>query len=1115
MTISKDNSASDPLWFKDAILYEIRIRSFSDSNGDGIGDFRGATEKLDYLQDLGVNVLWLLPFYPSPGRDDGYDISDYMSVHPDVGTLQDFKVFLREAHKRGLKVMTELVVNHTSDQHPWFQEARRALPNSPARKFYVWSDRPDRYQEARIIFKDFETSNWAWDPIAKAYYWHRFYDHQPDLNYDNPHVQQAVIKVMDFWLKLGVDGLRLDAVPYLYEREGTNCENLPETHAFLRKLRAHVDANYENRVLLAEANQWPEDAVTYFGDGDECHMAFHFPIMPRLFMAARMEERFPIIDILNQTPDIPENSQWAMFLRNHDELTLEMVTEEERDYMYRVYANDAQARINLGIRRRLATLLGNDRKRIELMNALLFSLPGTPVMYYGDEIGMGDNFYLGDRNGVRTPMQWNADRNAGFSRANAQRLFLPVIVDPQYHYETVNVETQQQNPHSLLWWTKRLIALRKRYAAFGRGTMQMLEPENSRVLAFVRCYEDETILFVCNLSRFVQHTELDLSEFSDRTPVELFSSNPFPQIEERPYFFTLGPHGFYWFALQPAQEPATGLEAPTLEPAQLKVNGTWANILKKSDRKTFETILSGYVRERRWFQSKAKTFRTLRIDDILPISGADAYLLLLKVSYQGNDDEMYMLPLGFAPDDQADQMRYKQPSAVICDLLVQNNDQQTSGILFDAISDPKTCEMLLNIINRQHHLKGEKGSLIARATRKLKEVWDTESVGQATVLGYEQSNTSIRFGERMIFKLVRKVAEGVNPELEIGRFLVGTEVSVPPLLGSLEYKSSEGEPMTLGVLQGYMVNQGDAWRYTLGWLGRYLEHALMHSQDSDQVMPDLPNTSLIRLAQEELPEQVQQVIGDYLEDAKILGQRTAEMHVALASGASNEAFKPEPFSKLYQRSLYQSMRNLNNGVFSQLRSQQHTAAKPLTELIEQTLALEPLILEAFMSVSETKLSGMRTRVHSDFHLGQVLRCGSDFMIIDFEGEPARSLSERRLKRSPLSDVAGMLRSFHYAAYSALPGYGVQSFCREEDFAALEPWARFWQIWTSVAFLKSYMETAAPANLLPHSIDELELLLRLFTLEKAVYEIGYELNNRPGWLKVPIQAVIQQFEEVQV
>ena len=632
--------------------------------------------------------------------------------------------------------------------------------------------------------------------------------------------------------------------------------------------------------------------------------------------------------------------------------------------------------------------------------------------------------------------------------------------------------------------------------------MEMLEPENSRILAFVRCYEGETILFVCNLSRFVQHTELDLSQFSDMTPVELFSSNPFPQIGERPYFFTLGPHGFYWFTLQPAQEPAAGLEAPILEPTQLRVNGTWANILKKSDRKVFETILSSYVRERRWFQSKAKTFRALQIEDIIPISVVDAFLVLLKVSYQGNDDETYMLPLSFATGDQVDQVRYRQPSAVICDLIVQNNDQQTAGILFDAVSDPETCGALLNVIHRQQHLKGEKGSLIARATSKLKEVWDKETVAQATVLGYEQSNTSIRFGESMIFKLVRKVAEGVNPELEIGRFLVGTQVSVPPLLGSLEYKSSEGEPITLGVLQGYIANQGDAWRYTLGWLGRYLEGALMHSQDPDQIIPDLPSTSLIRLAQEEVPELVQQILGDYLGDATILGKRTAEMHVALASRVDNEAFKPEPFSKLYQRSLYQSMRNLNNAVFSQLRSQQHKTTKPLTELIEQTLALEPQILEAFMAVSETKLSGMRTRVHSDYHLGQVLRCGSDFMIIDFEGEPGRSLSERRLKRSPLSDVAGMLRSFHYAAYSALPGYGVQSFCREEDFAALEPWARFWQTWTSVAFLKSYMETAAPANLLPHSIDELELLLRLFILEKAVYEIGYELNNRPGWLKVP-------------
>src|SRR5262245_58434050 len=451
----------DPLWYRDAIIYELHVRAFHDSAGDGVGDFRGLAEKLDYRTDLGITALWLLPFYPSPLRDDGYDISDYTSVHPAYGTLADFKHLLREAHRRGLRVITELVLNHTSDQHPWFQEARRAPRGSPERDFYVWSDTADRYKEARVIFKDFESSNWSWDPVAGAYYWHRFYAHQPDLNWVNPAVRKAMRRVLDFWLEMGVDGLRLDAVPYLYEREGTSCENLPETHAALKALRRHVDERYGSRVLLSEANQWPEDAVAYFGEGDESHMAFHFPLMPRMFMAVRMEDRYPIVDILAQTPLVPAGSQWALFLRNHDELTLEMVTDEERDYMYRVYAHDPQARINLGIRRRLASLLGNDRKRIELMTGLLFSLPGTPVLYYGDEIGMGDNIFLGDRDGVRTPMQWSGDRNAGFSRANPQRLYLPVVIDPAFSYESLNVESQQENLNSLLSWTKRLIALRK------------------------------------------------------------------------------------------------------------------------------------------------------------------------------------------------------------------------------------------------------------------------------------------------------------------------------------------------------------------------------------------------------------------------------------------------------------------------------------------------------------------------------------------------------------------------------------------------------------------------------------------------------------------------------
>src|SRR5689334_11417251 len=544
----------DPLWYKDAIIYEMHVKTFCDSDGDGMGDFRGVIEKLDYLQELGITAIWLLPFYPSPLRDDGYDIADYFDVNPNFGTLDDFRAFLDAAHQRNLRVITELVINHTSDQNSWFQQSRRAPPGSPEREFYVWSDTPEKYNEARIIFKDFETSNWTWDPVAKAYYWHRFYSHQPDLNFDNPAVHGMVEKVCDYWLDMGVDGLRLDAIPYLYERENTSCENLPETHDYLRKLRAHVDAKFPNRMLLSEANQWPEDAVAYFGKGDESHMNFHFPLMPRMFMALQMEDRFPIIDILDQTPAIPDNCQWAMFLRNHDELTLEMVTDEERDYMRRVYATDPVARINLGIRRRLAPLLANSRRKIELLNTLLFSMPGTPVLYYGDEIGMGDNFYLGDRNGCRTPMQWSSDRNAGFSRANPQQLYLPITIDPEYHYEAINVENQQKNLSSLLWWMRRVIAMRKNFRAFSRGSLEFLFPENSKVLAFLRRYENETVLVVVNLSRFAQSAEIDLSSVAGSVPIEMFSRNHFPPIKKAPYILTIGPHGHFWFAFQPQKE---------------------------------------------------------------------------------------------------------------------------------------------------------------------------------------------------------------------------------------------------------------------------------------------------------------------------------------------------------------------------------------------------------------------------------------------------------------------------------------------------------------------------------------------------------------------------------
>jgi maltose alpha-D-glucosyltransferase/alpha-amylase len=546
MSDTTTNNTND--WYKDAVIYELHVKAFYDSNGDGIGDFRGLTEKLDYLEDLGINCIWLLPFYKSPLRDDGYDIADYYTINPDYGTLADFKQFLKAAHKRGIRVLADLVLNHTSDQHAWFQEARRST-DPRKRNFYVWSDTDKRYADARIIFTDTETSNWTWDPVAKQYYWHRFFSHQPDLNFDNPVVRQEMLKVMKFWLDMGIDGFRADAVPYLFEREETNCENLPETHAYLKQIRNYIDQHYTGRVLLAEANQWPTELLPYFGDDDEFHMSFNFPLMPRIFMAIRKEDRQPIIDIIDQLPQIPTNCQWGIFLRNHDELTLEMVTDEERDYMYREYVTDPRMRINIGIRRRLAPLLDNSRRRIELVNSLLFSLPGTPVLYYGDEFGMGDNIYLGDRNGVRTPMQWNGDRNAGFSRGDANRLYSPVISDPVYGYQAHNVEAELRTHSSLLRWMKLMLRIRKQYPVFGRGDINFLKPTNTKVLAYIRHYEGQHVLIVNNMSRFAQPVELNLARYQGSVPIEMLGDTEFPQIGELPYFLTLGPHSFYWFRL--------------------------------------------------------------------------------------------------------------------------------------------------------------------------------------------------------------------------------------------------------------------------------------------------------------------------------------------------------------------------------------------------------------------------------------------------------------------------------------------------------------------------------------------------------------------------------------
>jgi maltose alpha-D-glucosyltransferase/alpha-amylase len=811
----------EPLWYKDAVIYELHVRAFADSNGDGIGDFRGLTKRLDYLQDLGVTAVWLLPFYPSSLRDDGYDIADYTDVHPHYGTLRDFKAFLRAAHDRGIRVITELVLNHTSDRHPWFQRARRAGPGTPAGDFYVWSETPERYREARIIFKDFEHSNWSWDPVARAYYWHRFYAHQPDLNYDNPAVHQAMLDVLDFWLEMGVDGLRMDAVPYLYEREGTNCENLPETHAFLKAVRRHVDQRFPNRLLLAEANQWPEDAVAYFGDGDECNMAFHFPLMPRMFMAIRMEDRFPIIDILTQTPAIAEGAQWALFLRNHDELTLEMVTDEERDYMYRVYAYDPQARINLGIRRRLAPLFGNHRRSIELMNGLLLSLPGTPVLYYGDEIGMGDNIYLGDRNGVRTPMQWSADRNAGFSRANPQRLYLPINIDPEYHYEAVNVEAQRNNSRSLFWWMKRLIALRKQYRAFGRGTLEFLSPDNPKVLAFVRRHGDERILVVANLSRFAQYVELDLSAYQGFQPIEVFGRTAFPKIGELPYLLTLAPHGFYWFALE---RPQPGeVVVPEAEWPRIEVAGHWTDVWTvPKARAALEGILPRYLRARRWFGGKTRGVKSAGLTDVVPMP-ADrplALISLVTVEYREGDPETYALPLTFALGDEAERLRRDAPHAIVGKLRVNSPAGVEDGLLVDALWNPGVAQALFQAIIRRRRFRGQRGTVVgwsARAPRRRREGQEAAPL-EPHISGAGQSNTSIVLGERFILKLLRKVDEGVSPDLSIHRFLSERPAGfrhVAPLAGALEYQREHGKPSTLAMLNCFVPNEGDAWRYTV------------------------------------------------------------------------------------------------------------------------------------------------------------------------------------------------------------------------------------------------------------------------------------------------------------
>ncbi|TVQ30279.1 MAG: maltose alpha-D-glucosyltransferase [Phycisphaeraceae bacterium] len=1125
MPRSKDTALlpDDPAWYKDAIIYQLHIRAFCDSDGDGIGDFRGLTSKLDYLQDLGVTALWLLPFYPSPLRDDGYDIADYMGVNPAYGTMRDVKTFVREAHRRGLRVITELVLNHTSDQHAWFQKSRRAKPGTKWRDFYVWSDTTEKYDDARIIFKDFETSNWAWDPVAKSYYWHRFYSHQPDLNFDNPEVQEAMIKVLDYWLDIGVDGLRLDAVPYLYQREGTSCENLPETHQFLKRLRKHVDDNYSNRMLLAEANQWPEDVIAYFGEGkgDECHMGFHFPLMPRLFMSIQMEDRYPIIDIMQQTPPLPETAQWAIFLRNHDELTLEMVTDEERDYMYRAYAHDQRARINLGIRRRLAPLLGNNRRKIELMNGLLLSMRGTPVVYYGDEIGMGDNIYLRDRDAVRTPMQWSADRNAGFSRANPQKLFLPAIIDPEYHFETVNVEAQENNSQSLLWWMKRLIRLRQRRKVFGRGELEFLQPENPKVLSFIRKDTDEHVLVVANLSRFVQCVELDLSDYKGAEPVEMFGHTRFPPIGDLPYFLTLGPHAFYWFAIAPAgtragaDPSAPGAEDD--EPPTVTVSGQWDNALRGQGRAALEAALPTMLHRRRWFGGKARTIQTVDLIDAVPFSLGDSssspttHLVLITVMYVEGEPETYVVPIAFATAERAVQVLNDIPHAVIAHIQVKGEGD--SGVLYDAVYERSFNEAMLDAVARRRRFKGSSGEISATPTRAFSKLRGGAGARlEPALLRAEQSNTSVIFGDKLILKLFRRVAEGVNPDLDIGRFL--TERTsfphMPQVAGFLEYQRPRESARTLAIMHGYVPNEGDAWRHALSDLSQYFERAITEESETPEPPDASSAAALLELASKPPSKEAYERIGSYLDSAELLGRRTANMHAALCSDDDDPAFSPERFTPHYQRGLYQSIRNQTTQALQLLRKRQQSIPDDAAEDAGKALGAEKALLKRIADLPKNPIDAVRIRTHGDYHLGQVLFTGRDFVIIDFEGEPARSLSERRLKRPAVQDVAGMIRSFHYAAHSALHEQEVRGEVspRAAHEHRLEKDARYWHTWVCAAFLRGYREESGESVHMPANEAEFAMLLDAYLLEKAAYELMYELNNRPAWASIPLRGLVE-------
>ncbi|HTF94882.1 MAG TPA: maltose alpha-D-glucosyltransferase [Cellvibrio sp.] len=1059
-------------WYKDAVIYQVHVKSYFDANNDGVGDFKGLIEKLDYIAELGVTAIWLLPFYPSPMRDDGYDIADYRAIEPSYGSMGEVRQFIQEAHKRGLRIITELVINHTSDQHPWFQKARHSKKDSKARNFYVWSDTNQKYEGTRIIFSDTENSNWTWDPIAEQYFWHRFYSNQPDLNFDNPDVLKEVLSIMRFWFDMGVDGLRLDAIPYLVEREGTTNENLPETHAVLKSIRAELDANYPDRMLLAEANLWPEDIQQYFGNGDECHMAFHFPLMPRMYMAIAQEDRFPIIDILRQMPEIPETCQWAIFLRNHDELTLEMVTDQERDYLWNHYAYDKRARLNLGIRRRLAPLVERDRRRIELLKSLLLSMPGTPTIYYGDEIGMGDNIFLGDRHGVRTPMQWTNDRNGGFSRADPASLTLPTIMDPLYGFQAINVEAQARDAHSLLNWTRRMLSIRKQQKAFGRGSLKILSPANRRILAYLREYNSvdtsETILCVANMSRAAQAGELDLTAYAGKIPIEMIGGTLFPPVTKLNYLLTLPPYGFYWFLLVDEAQMPSWYVAPAAdvlpELPTLIIKQGLQDILQLPARDVLEKeCLPGYLLNRNWFFCWPPSACQYQLQQA-ELFGEPEDLFLFSILQQSGcseKDERYHLALGFIADHQAGTFAQQLTIARL-------RKKRTAGLLTDAFSIPDFNRRLITYFSERTTKSYETCDIQFTVNPEL-PVLDEKQVDDIHIVNQHKTFLVI-VGEKLSIKPVRTLIYGAHPFIELSRLLHARNfTNVVRVVGEARRLDQQGAS-TLIMLQEHIVNQGDAWQ----WIQNILERAFR----------DRVNAGSSRMNDQVPP------LAELENFARTLGKRLGEMHLVLSQPA-NEAISGVSFMSRTDSSVW------IDRILQQLDQVVNLlSSHPQAEIssVANRLALEIDAISGYMKKRAEHLleAALQSRIHGNLHLGQVLVARGDVYFGCFDECPSSILLASRLPASPLKDVADLLCSFDDVSAMTIRNISATDTVAEsEQVRAL---CMYYRHQAKASFYDSYCEVIAASTLEPEPPERTQMILKLAFIENRINEVLRSCSN---------------------